>query len=344
MRLRRVLAPGVGYYHVTSRISGQRFLLNPEEKDILTGLLFRVAEFSGVPVLTFTMLDNHFHIIVKVPRAREVDDLELVRRMYVLYGDTKTDRILHNWERWEENGFQFKVDAAKAALRRRMHDLSQFVKTFKETFSMSYNARHAHSGTIWGSRFKSQLIAQDYKALMSTSAYVELNSVRAGIVKTADTYRWSGYGMAKRGHATARDGIRLLVAMAYRKEALDFETAIGAYEAVMDGVIPSADQLEREESRELIALRPQTFKRRDVEARLEKGGKLSFYEMLRCKVRHFSHGLAIGPAAFVQDLVHSLTPGKNTARRCDCCDDIELFTAKWLRGDDKVSVSRRRVG
>ena len=343
MRLPRALALGEGYYHVTSRISGQRFLLDDAEKDILTGWLFRVAEFSGVTVLTFTMLDNHFHLMVKVPCVQPVDDIELVRRMRVLYGGFKTDRILCAWEIWEKKGLQFKVDDAKAALRRRMYDLSQFVKTFKETYSMSYNARHAHSGTIWGSRFKSMLLAKDYKTLITTGAYIELNCVRAGIVEEPDTYRWSGGAMAKRGDAAARNGICTLVSMAYGKDTLDYETAIRAYESAIEGFIPSLEQIEGERTVASVGARPQAFRLEEVEARIKKGGKLSLREMLRCRVRHFSHGLALGPAEFVQNIVRKLTPGKDTSRPCDACEEVELFTARWLRGDDKVSVSKGRV-
>lgn len=346
MRLPRTLDPGEGCYHVTSRISGQRFLLNENEKDILAGWLFRVAEFSGVTVLTFAMLDNHFHIMVKVPRVQAVDDVvddvELVRRMRVLYDDDKTDRILSSWETWEKKGLHFKVVDAKAALRCRMYDLSQFCKTFKETYSMSYNARNAHSGTIWGSRFTSSLLSKDYQTLMTIGAYIELNSVRARIVEEPDAYRWSGVGMAKRGHVGARNGIRALVAMAYRKESIDYETAIEAYESAIEGYIPSAERIDGEGTGETAVQHPQTFKLREVEARIKKGEKLTLYEMLRCKVRHFSHGLAVGPAEFVHELVHGLTPGKDTVRRCDSCDEVELFTARWLRGDDKVSVPKRR--
>jgi len=342
MRLPRTLDPGEGYYHVTNRISGQRFLLKDEEKDILTRWLFRVAAFSGVTVLTFTMMDNHFHIMAKVPRPEKVDDAELVRRMRVLYGDKKTDRLLSSWETWEEKGLQFKVDHAKAALRRRMYDLSQFIKTFKETYSMSYNERHAHSGTIWGGRFKSSVLAKDYKTLLTMGAYIELNSVRAEIVEQPEIYRWSGYGMAKRGDMAARNGIRELIAMAYAKDTVVYETAIGAYESVIEGVVPSPERIEDVDFEAPDVLRAQTFQLSEVQARLEQGEKLTLYELLRCKVRHFSYGLAIGPSAFVQDIVRKLTPGKNTSRRCDCCDEVELFTARWLRGDDKVSIPKRR--
>ena len=123
MRMRRMIAQGEGYYHVISRIAGQQFLMDAVEKNALMRLMFNAAVFSGVEILTFALMDNHFHLLVKVPRAHEVDDAELVEKMRVLYGDAKTERILGDWEKWERKGLLFKVDGAKAALRRRMFDL-----------------------------------------------------------------------------------------------------------------------------------------------------------------------------------------------------------------------------
>ena len=81
----------------------------------------------------------------------------------------------------------------------------------------------------------------------------------------------------------------------------------------------------------------------EVEAEIRKGAKLTLFEMLRCKVRYFSHGLAIGPVAFVRNFAGASTPTKDTSRPCDCCEDVELYNARWLRGDDKVSVPKGRV-
>lgn len=58
-----------GYYHVISRITGQQFLMNAEEKDVLMRSMFNVAIFSGVEILTFALMDNHFHLLMKVPHA-----------------------------------------------------------------------------------------------------------------------------------------------------------------------------------------------------------------------------------------------------------------------------------
>ena len=349
MRMRRMVAEGVGYYHVISRITGQQFLVGDEEKDVLMRLMFNVAVFSGVEILTFALMDNHFHILVKVPQAHEVNDVELVEKMRVLYGDVKTDRILSEWEAWDRRGLSFKVLNAQAALRRRMFDLSQFCKTLKETYSMSYNFRHTHVGTIWGSRFKSILLSPDYQTLMTVGSYIDLNPVRAKIVEEASDYRWSGYGSAVRGHVLSRKGLCAMVAAAYIRREVSFETALQAYESAIEGFIeqlPKEDfDAKRTEDREdrNVPQAHQKFVRKKVESELTDGGKLTLFEMLRCRVRHFSHGLAIGPALFVREVARASKSSKDTSRRCECCDEVELYTARWLRGEDKIHVPKGRV-
>ena len=55
-------------HHVTSRVSGRQMLLaGAGVKDDMLGALERAAEFSGVNVGAFALLDNHFHIVVQVP-------------------------------------------------------------------------------------------------------------------------------------------------------------------------------------------------------------------------------------------------------------------------------------
>ena len=288
MRTKRMLAQGEGYYHVISRIAGQQFLMNAEEKNELMRLMAKIAVFSSVDVLTFALMDNHFHLLVKVPKAHEIDDAELIEKMRVLYGDAKTDRILNEWEVWDKRGLSFKGIDAREALRRRMFDLSQFCKTLKESYSMSYNLRHKHTGTIWGSRFKSVLLSPDYKTLMTVGAYIDLNPVRAGIVDDTGEYRWSGYGTSVRGNTLSRKGLRTLVAMAYSRRDVSFEVALEAYTLAIDGFIeiltPEAadtpdvacDKLEAKEtvSREV---KPHVFVREKVEAELAKGANLSLF-------------------------------------------------------------------
>ena len=180
MRRPRIKAEGEGFYHVVSRIGGKRFLIDAEEKGILLATIRAAAAFSGVELYTFAVMSNHFHLLVRVPRKREVPDAELLRRMEALYGTPRFHKVLEKWEKWNKTNQESRVENEKARLRARMHDLSQFCKTFKETYTQDFNRRHGNTGTIWEGRFKSILLDGSRRAMMTVAGYIHLNPVRAG--------------------------------------------------------------------------------------------------------------------------------------------------------------------
>ena len=53
-------------------------LLNDAEKRILLNIIGSVSGFSGVEIKSFIIMANHFHLLIKVPVRREVDDNDLV--------------------------------------------------------------------------------------------------------------------------------------------------------------------------------------------------------------------------------------------------------------------------
>ncbi len=61
-----------GYYHVTTRIAHKAFLLAPSEiKDKIVVWLYGIADFSGIDVIDWAILNNHIHILVHVPAVPE---------------------------------------------------------------------------------------------------------------------------------------------------------------------------------------------------------------------------------------------------------------------------------
>lgn len=215
MRRARIKLPGEGFYHVMSRIVLREFWIDDEEKRHLLAEIRRAAAFSGVELYTYALMDNHFHLLVRVPAKRDVDDTELHRRMVFLYGQKRTDALFSTWSAWEQKGLSGRAEAAKARLKARMHDLSHFCKTFKERYTQAYNGRHgnAGAGTIWGGRFQSVLLEGSSHALMTVAAYIHLNPVRAGIASSPAQSPWTGFGAACRSDSLARSG---LVALAER--------------------------------------------------------------------------------------------------------------------------------
>src|SRR6185436_20184081 len=59
-----------------------------------------------------------------------------------------------------------------------------------------FNDRYERTGTLWEGRFRSAVILNE-RYWLNCLRYVEMNPVRAGIVGSAASYRWSSY----RAHA-----------------------------------------------------------------------------------------------------------------------------------------------
>ena len=51
---------------------------------------FRIlARFCGVEILTYCIMTNHFHVLVRVPEEQKMSDSELVARFAQLYCNQK---------------------------------------------------------------------------------------------------------------------------------------------------------------------------------------------------------------------------------------------------------------
>ena len=71
MRKNRVVEQ-IRCYHFVSRLAHRAFFLDEEEKDRAVALMRRVEEFSGVVVLAYAFMSNHFHIFICVPSTEAV--------------------------------------------------------------------------------------------------------------------------------------------------------------------------------------------------------------------------------------------------------------------------------
>lgn len=69
---------------------------------------------------------------------------------------------------------------------------STFVKRLNLGYYHYFRQRYGFDGVFWQGRFKSQLVSNDIY-LIQCGKYIELNPVRAGIVKQPEDYQWSSY-------------------------------------------------------------------------------------------------------------------------------------------------------
>ena len=192
------------------RIAHREFLLRDERiKKRLLDLVRRAAEFSGVDVCTYVLMDNHLHLCVHVPEAGEIDERTVVERVGTLYGEPRAAALRAELERLRVAGMEADAVRMLDRLRARMGDLSEFMKTFKQRVTQWYNRELGHEGTLWCGRFKSVLLEKD-DAVRAVANYIHCNPVRAKMVESAEAYRWSGLGAAARGDAHAIRGLSVI--------------------------------------------------------------------------------------------------------------------------------------
>ncbi|MEX1049238.1 MAG: transposase, partial [Akkermansiaceae bacterium] len=327
-------------YHAVSRIVGRNFVVEVDEREHFRMLMRMCEKFTGCRVLSYCLMSNHFHLLLEVPPMPEggISNEELLQRLRVFYSEAQVAEIAKEMEdatavrtRGEfemppvdENGAPVtpaqelamarqqgaqRVEEIRRRYTRRMHDLSEFMKSLLERFTKWFNRTHSRSGTLWEDRFKS-VIVESGVAARTMAAYIDLNPVRAGMVKDPADYRWSSYGEAVGGGAKgngkkAREG---LVRAYFCDQGVGFEAekwceVSRLYRRLM-GLA-----LERKPGRAQVAgsgsqlgqtamNTAEMLEKQDNETVLQD---LGIAKMLRCRVRYFTDGAVIGSREFVNE-------------------------------------------
>ena len=81
MRRRRLKVRGdEAVYHCVTRTVNRERLMDPMAREVLRRQFWQVAEFSRVEVLTYCVMCNHSHVLVRVPEKEQVkvSDQELM--------------------------------------------------------------------------------------------------------------------------------------------------------------------------------------------------------------------------------------------------------------------------
>ncbi len=219
---RRRIKPerGPACYHVMSRTVNGEFLFGPTEKEAFRRMMWRMAQFSGVEIFTYVVMDNHFHILLKVPEKGkwlsrfdskageqvEAGEERLLSHLATVYSKAFLKQLRNELESFRARGMEDEVEKVLQRFKDRFCDVSLFVKELKERFSRWFNKQNGRRGTLWMDRFKSVCVDGE-AALATMAAYIDLNPVRAGIVEDPMRYEWSGYGDAAGGSKRARRGL-----------------------------------------------------------------------------------------------------------------------------------------
>lgn len=282
------------FYHCISRVVDRRFVLGAVEKEKFRALMRVYERFSGCRVAAYCLMDNHFHLLLEVPPMPEqgISDELLLRRLSAIYGEPVVAGVAAELADARNKAARGAADESLLVKRiherftYRMHDLGEFMKGLLQRYTQWHNRRHSRSGRLWEDRFKS-VIVEEGVAARAVAAYIDLNPVRARIVKDPAAYRWSSYGEAAGAAAkgrgqTARAGL---------------VRAWGAHQGMAADAGLWGGQVARAYRRMLMGNSAEPAEPSVTPA----AGDPALATMLRTRIRYFTDGAVIGGRAFVDE-------------------------------------------
>jgi len=84
MRALRLLGEGRSFYHCVSRVVDRRFVFENQDKAVFRKILRLLERFTGVRVVTYCAMSNHFHVLLDVPDREEMAPLGLEELLELL--------------------------------------------------------------------------------------------------------------------------------------------------------------------------------------------------------------------------------------------------------------------
>lgn len=262
-------------------MAGQQ-LLDAKAREVLRKQIWQVADFCGMELLTYCVMSNHLHLLIRVPEKVPVPPQEIARRWAVLYRqssreESKMTEILSSGSPYGEK--------LRLQLEARMGLLSNYLKELKQRFSIYFNKSKSRFGTLWAERFKSIVVEDHPDVLRTVAGYIALNPVRSGLCRDPKDYRWSGYAEAVAGSDKARRGLMAaLGGHEWRPTQAQFRVYLFG-----SGAAPRSGKA-----------RLGTSQMQSVHA---AQGELTIAEKLNSRLRYFTDGAVLGTALFLDGFI-----------------------------------------
>ncbi|MHC5021124.1 MAG: transposase, partial [Planctomycetota bacterium] len=207
---------------------------------------------------------------------------DLLRRYRAIYGRRADPPP---GELQPDGSFDHDHDGGIQRLRDRLGDVSRFMQELKQTISRWYNRRRGRKGPIWEDRFRSVITGKEGDAEISQAAYIDLNPIRAEMVRVPEDYRWSSAGLRVRSPRRAK---RLLTPLQH-PELRRKGPAWYRMFTYLAGAVPVPGK------RGFISAA-------EVEALVEHQGRLGILGKFRYRCRNLCEGVVVGAAGLVAQL------------------------------------------
>ena len=276
--------------------------MREEEKRHFHRWMRRLEKFCGVQVVTYCLMENHFHLLVRVPERASMPALTetgLRELLPLVYAGRELRTAVQELDRAAADSSSKWMREILKRYSARRFSLSVFLKELKQRYTRWHNRKHRRVGTLWEGRFRSVLVEGGETALLTVAAYVDLNPVRAGIVSDPKDYAWCGYAEAVAGRGCARKGLGAVLERTSfgLNRRVTWATIGPKYRVLLylQGERRDADSKTSSAGRLGMT-------REEVESVLENDGKLSVGEILRCRIRYFTCGGAVGRPKFLNEV------------------------------------------
>ena len=186
----------VATVHVMNRVVRRCFLFGDDpvsgknfdhRKVWIETLLIRLAASFGIDLLGFSILSNHFHLILRSRPdvVAEWSDTEAARR-WLMVCPLRRDDDDQPCEPTDMDLNTIRCHPGKLEkIRLRLSDISWWMRILCQRIAQRANQEDGEKGRFFQTRFQAVRLL-DEQALLACAAYVDLNPIRARIARTLE--------------------------------------------------------------------------------------------------------------------------------------------------------------
>jgi REP element-mobilizing transposase RayT len=178
-----------GTYHCVQRCVRRAFLCGVDDysgrnfehrKTWVEERMLHVADCFAVAIHAYAVMSNHLHLVIGIDpgAAAAWSDDEVAARWGRLFPPREdSEEAVH-----AKHQRLLDDPARLSVIRRRLGSLSWFMRCLVEPIARRANREDGCKGRFWEGRYKCQALCDD-RALLAAMAYVDLNPIRAGVVR-----------------------------------------------------------------------------------------------------------------------------------------------------------------
>ncbi len=146
----------------------------------------RLASVFGIDVLTYAILSNHLHIVIRTRPdiVENWSDAEVALRWLRVFPGRRIDEQLADPTTNDVETLANNTQRIQE-IRTRLTNPSWFMKALSEPIARLANKQDEATGHFWEGRFKALAIT-DEAGLLACSMYVDLNPIRAAMAQTPE--------------------------------------------------------------------------------------------------------------------------------------------------------------